>query len=120
MTLIPCYIVRGEGEYAHGETLAEARASLLEKILMGKPESERIAEFVKHFPKDKPKRGTEYYEWHHMLTGSCKMGRDAFVKSKGLDLSKNYTPKEFIKLTKGSYGGEIIKALEQAYEKMSN
>lgn len=117
MTLIPCCIVRNKRTYAHGKTLAEARANLLKKIFFEKSETERIKEFIKHFPKDKPQPGTEYYEWHHLLTGSCKTGRDEFVRSKGLDLSKEYTPTEFIQLTKGSYGGEIIEALEQEYQR---
>lgn len=115
LSLVSCYVVRGEGYYAHGKTLAEAREALMEKILEGKSEEERIADFVKHFPKGAAKKGTEYYEWHHILTGSCKMGRNNFVKSRGLDLSKEYTPDEFIQLTKGSYGKNIIKKLEEVY-----
>lgn len=115
LSFVPCYVVRGEGYYAHGKTLTEAREALMKKILGGENKEERIARFIRRFPKDKVQKGTEYYEWHHILTGSCKMGRDNFVKSRDLDLSKEYTPAEFIRLTKESYGGDIIKDLEKAY-----
>lgn len=110
-----CYVARGEGYYAHGETVEEARSSLMSKIFENRSEEERIDEFVNHFPKGKKAKGTEYYEWHHILTGSCKMGRDEFVKSRGLSLEAEYTPEEFIKITENAYGSEVIKELKKRY-----
>ena len=52
---------------------------------------------------------------HHYLTGSCEMGREAFVKRHGIDLDKTYTVEEFIELTEDDYGGEIIKNLKERY-----
>ena len=111
-----CYVIKGNGYFAHGVTAKEAQDALLEKILEDKSEEERIEEFINHFPKGKKASGTEYYEWHHILTGSCKFGRDEFVKQNNIDLSAEYTPEEFIKIVKNAYGSEIIASLAKAYK----
>ena len=52
------------------------------------------------------------YEWHHILTGSCEMGRSQFVREKGIDLEMDtFTVDEFVTMCKDNYGGEIIKKL---------
>lgn len=112
-----CYIVRGDGYFAHGETAKEAQDALFEKILEDKPEEERIEDFIAHFPKGKKAKGNEYYEWHHILTGSCKFGRDEFVRQNHIDLNSEYTPEEFIEIVKNAYGSDIIKQLKREYEK---
>ena len=43
------------------------------------------------------------------------MGREAFVADRGLSLDGKTSVREFIELTKDSYGGEIIKRLSMAY-----
>lgn len=54
----------------------------------------------------------DLFIWHHVLTGSCKAGREAFCKDKGIDVDNDrFTVYEFIELTKNSYGGEIIRKL---------
>lgn len=113
---LPCFVVKGDGYFAHGKTAKEAQEALLEKILEDKSEEERIEEFIAHFPKGEKAKGNEYYEWHHILTGSCKFGRDAFVREKGIDLNAEYTPQEFIDIVKNAYGAEIIKELAKKYE----
>lgn len=115
-SLIPCYIVRGDGYFAHGETAAEAARALTEKILEGKSVEERIDEFVKRFPSGVKAPGRDFFEWHHILTGSCKMGRDAFVREHSIDLEAEYTPQEFIDICKNAYGGNIISKLRKRYE----
>ena len=40
------------------------------------------------------------------------MGRQQFAKDHGVDLDGEMTVEEFIKLTKNSFGGDIIKRLE--------
>ena len=43
------------------------------------------------------------------------MGRNAFVRNGGYDLENDtFTVKEFIDITKDSYGGEVIRQLEAA------
>ena len=53
--------------------------------------------------------------YHHVLTGSCRMGRELFAKDKGLSLDGKMSIHEFVELTKDAYGGDIIKQLPQAY-----
>ena len=115
--LIPCFIAKENGHFAHGKTLHEAYTALQEKLYDDSTEEERIAAFMEKFPNyDTPYDNADLFTYHHVLTGSCRMGRGSFVKSHGLSLDGKTTVKEFIKLTKDSYGGEIIKRLEKEYK----
>ena len=114
LTLVPCYVAKQDGTFAHGKTLREAMSALRDKLFDEMPEEERIAAFwAEH------KRGEKYpcrdlYEWHHRLTGSCEMGRNQFAKDHGIDVDKDeMTVEEFIELTKDAYGGEVIMRLEE-------
>ena len=116
LTLKPCYIVKGGGYFTHGETLREAMAALTDKIMEDMPEEERIAAFVRAHPDYRrawPNR--DLYDWHHRLTGSCEMGRNAFVSDKGLSLDGETTVEDFVRLTKNAYGGSTIRKLPAAY-----
>ena len=115
----PCYIVKGNGYFAHGETLREAQSALEEKILDNMDIEERIKLFKEKFP-DANKRYpvTDFYQWHHNLTGSCEMGRKSFAKNHNIDIDNDVmTVKEFIKLTENAYCGEVIKELKESYRK---
>ena len=116
LTLEPCYIVKGQGHFAHGETLHKAMEALTDKIMEDMPEKDRIAEFIKAHPeyrKAYPNR--DLYDWHHRLTGSCQMGRDAFMQSKDLSLDGETTVEEFVRLTQDAYGGSTIRKLPEIY-----
>ena len=115
-TLIPCFIAKGNGYFAHGKTLREAREALQSKIFEYMDTAKVIEEFAKKFNKGEKYPGTEFFEWHHYLTGSCLMGRESFVKNHGLNLDNLYTVKEFIDICENDYGGEIIKKLKEFYE----
>ncbi len=116
LTLSDCYIVKAENRFSHGKTLKEAQKSLLEKLLILKPIEQRLEEFKNSFPEiDKKYNAKDLYDWHYFLTGSCKMGRDSFVKDNSIDLSKKYSVREFIDYTIDSYKGEIIRQLEKMY-----
>lgn len=116
-TTNPCYIVKDDKDiYAHGETLKEAEEALRSKQLEKKPIEERIQLFKERFEPDKLYKGQEFYDWHHTLTGSCKMGRDSFCEEHGINLESEYTVEYFIELTENSYGGEIIKKLKSIYK----
>lgn len=116
LTLSQCFIAKGNGYFAHGKTLKEARESLMAKIFENMDSDEAISEFINKFEKNKAYPGTDFFEWHHYLTGSCLMGRESFVKNHGLDLNRHYTVKEFINICENDYGGEIIKKLKEFYE----
>ena len=117
LTLTPCCIVKGSGQFAHGSDLHEAMAALTDKLFEEMPEGERIAEFVRAHPdKDKPYPNKDLFDWHHRLTGSCMAGRNAFVKDRGLTLEGETTVTEFIRLTENAYNGSVIKNLAKAYK----
>ena len=116
LTLQPCYIVKENNKFAHGDTLHDAFTSLQEKLYDDSTEEERIEAFIKKFPNyDTPYPNCDLFAYHHVLTGSCRMGRESFCKDKGINLDGSTTVREFVSLTKDSYGSEIIRRLPQAY-----
>ena len=116
LTLTPCYVVKGNNLFAHGNTLKEAMAALTDKMFDDMPEEERITEFIKAHPdKDKAYPNQDLFDWHHRLTGSCMAGRNAFVKDRGLTLDGETTVTQFIKLTENAYNGSVIRNLAKKY-----
>lgn len=113
LTETPCYIVK-EGKYfAHGKTLAEACEGLQDKLFYEMPAEARIAAFWACHKKGVKYPTKDFFEWHHKLTRSCLMGRQQFAKDHNVDLEGEMTVEEFIALTKNSFGGDIIKRLEE-------
>lgn len=116
--LIPCYIVKGNGYFAHGATLREAQRALEDKIFDNVDVGEKIELFLKAFPDVGKKYPAKVlYDWHHKLTGSCEMGRKNFVQSHNIDVDNDkFTVREFIELTENAYGGDVVKMLKKKYE----
>ena len=118
LTLQPCYIVKEQNKFAHGDTLHDAFMSLQEKLYDGSTEEERIEAFREKFPDyDTPYPNRDLFAFHHVLTGSCRMGRESFCKYKGISLNDSTTVRQFVLLTKDSYGSATIRKLPQAYGK---
>ena len=116
LQLIPCFIVKENNKFAHGNTLRDAFESLQEKLYDDSTEEERIEAFKMKFPDyDEKYDNKDLFTYHHVLTGSCRMGRESFVKDKGLSLDGKTSVREFVELTKNAYGGDIIKELPKAY-----
>lgn len=112
----PCYVVKENNQFAHGDTLKDAFMSLQEKLYDDSTEEERIEAFKKQFPEyDVKYNNRDLFVYHHVLTGSCRMGREAFMSNKGLSLDDKTSVREFVKLTQDAYGGDIIKKLPEAY-----
>ena len=113
LSLTPCFIVKENNQFSHGNTLHEAFESLQEKLYDDSTEEERIFKFKEHFSDfSKKYSAKDLFIWHHILTGSCKFGREIFCKDRNIDINKDeFTIYEFIDLTKDSYMGEIIKKL---------
>lgn len=117
-TLQPCYIVKEQNHFAHGDTLHDAFMSLQEKLYDDSTEEERIEAFREKFPDyDTPYPNRDLFAYHHVLTGSCRMGRESFCKGKGINLNDSTTVRQFVLLTKDSYGSATIRKLPQAYGK---
>lgn len=116
LTLKPCYIAKEQNKFAHGSTLHEAFNALQEKLYDDSTEEERIEAFHKKFPEyNVPYSNRDLFIYHHILTGSCRMGRESFCKDMSIDLDGNTTVREFILLTKNSYNSNIICKLPKAY-----
>ena len=114
-SLSPCYICKGNGYFAHGETLKEAKESLRKKIFENMNTDETIEKFLSIFEKNKKYPAENFYKWHHYLTGSCEMGRKSFMRDRNINFDDTYTVDEFITLCENSYGGEIIKELKERW-----
>ena len=112
LTLEPCYIAKAGNYFAHGKTLKDALKDAEAKEMKEMPIEERIEKFIEVFGSlDSEHTGKEFYDWHHILTGSCRMGRDKFCEENGIDLTKKYSVRYFLNITKNSYGGDIIKQI---------
>ena len=69
--------------------------------------------------KTHPDLDTEYgdlFDWHHILTGSCEFGRKQWCKEHGFQPTDKITVRDFIRLTKFDFGGDIIGKLEKEYQ----
>ena len=108
----PCYIAKGSGCFAHGDTLQAARDALEEKIIADLDTEERISSFKESFELGKKYPAKDFYRWHSTLTGSCEPGRRAFAEERGIDIeTAEYTVEEFISMTKDSFGSEVVRQL---------
>ena len=117
MTLEACYVAKAGYSFAHGETLKDAIADAEAKEMERMPVEERIDKFIEKFGSlNSEHTGKEFYDWHHILTGSCRMGRDEFCKDNDIDLDKKYTVRYFLSITKNAYGGSVINKILETYK----
>lgn len=115
LTLEPCYVFKQDNIFAHGGTLREAHTALMDKLLEKMPIEDRVAAFVDAHQAEKSYSNTDFFEWHHRLTGSCKAGREAFAADHQVNMGSASTVSEFIALTENAYGGDIIRQLKEFY-----
>lgn len=114
LTTVPCYIVKNGNLFAHGRTLREAQAELIEKQFYNMDDDDRIDAFLKEIDMNKQYPTFVFFDWHHKLTGSCEMGRRIFAENHEIDLENGtMTVSEFVELTKNAYGGSIIEKIEE-------
>ena len=85
----------GNGNSAHGETIAKARKDLIYKVI-GKSD---VA-----IPKKAT--GAEWIGIYRAVTGACSAGVKIFVEGTGKSLDDTYTAKQICKLVQGQYGAE--------------
>ena len=115
-SLAPTFVCKQGNTFAHGETLHKAREALLEKLFDDMPTEKRIAAFCKEFKPGVKRPATDFFSWHHRLTGSCEQGRREFARQHDVDIDRDeLTPEEFFALTRDSYGGSIIRQTEEAF-----
>ena len=116
LSLAPCYVVKGNGMFAHGDTPEQAQEALRKKIFENMDTDEAIDKFLEKFKPGEKYIGHDFFEWHHYLTGSCEAGRKAFVRNHDIDLDNLYTVEEFIELTENDFEGEVIRKLKERWE----
>jgi len=109
LTINYCFVVKQNNLFAHGETIKKAIEAMQEKIFEDMDEDERINLFLDSYNLKDKYPAKSFYSWHNKLTGSCEFGRKQFAQDHGIDLDiDEFTVKEFINLTKNSYGKEVI------------
>ena len=98
-------VTDGDGRWAHGKTLKEAKDSLIYKISSRDTSKYQIWELgteVTH---------AEAIEAYRVITGACVLGTRHFCETILGDKKKDkYTIAEVIELTKGQYGAETFKS----------
>jgi hypothetical protein len=95
------YIVQDGDIYSHGETIKEARDSLVYKI------SNRDTSIYKDLKLDSILTKTDAIKCYRVITGSCEFGVKSFVESVNID-KDNFTIQEIIDITKGQYGNDVF------------
>lgn len=121
LSLAPTFVCKQGNSFAHGETLHKAREALLEKLFDDMPTEERIEAFCAEFKPGVKRPATDFFSWHHRLTGSCEQGRREFARQHDVDIdSDELTPEEFFALTRDSYGSSIIRQTEDRFTKGGN
>lgn len=97
-------VTDGEGRWAHGATLKEAKESLIYKI------TDRDSSKYKEWKKGTIVTHAEAIEAYRVITGACALGTRHFCESVLCENKKDkYTIAEVIELTKGQYGAEAFK-----------
>lgn len=117
LTLTPCYVVKQDNRFAHGETIEDAMSALMDKLLNDMPVEERIGKFLEAVKPKVKYPAKVFFDWHHRLTGSCEAGRKAFAADHEIDLQHGeYTLEEFLDLTKDAYGSGVIRMVIERIE----
>ena len=100
--VIISYLVNDKDKWSHGDTLKEARESLIYKI------SNRDTSIYDDFTRDTQLTFGEGIECYRVITGACASGTRHFVESCNIK-KQSYTIQEIISMTQGSYGYEMFK-----------
>ena len=97
------YIVKDEDIYSHGETIKEARDSLVYKISSKDTSMYKDLTLDSILPKD------ECIKMYRVITGACESGTKYFVsKQEPSKIKDKYSISELIELTKGQYGNNKL------------
>ncbi len=98
------YIIKDGDLYSHGETIKEARESLIYKI------SSRDTSVYKDLTLDSVLTKDECIKLYRVITGACESGTKYFVSKQDPSKVKDkYSIKELIDLTEGQYGNSELK-----------
>lgn len=100
----PLYLVTdGDNHWAHGATIAEAKADLIYKI------NDRDTSAYKNLSLDDMLSFEESIAAYRIITGACSAGTRDFIENRLPSPHKDkYTVKEIIELTTDEYGGKTF------------
>ena len=98
---------------AHGETIREAITDAQTKYYQTLDFDEVKEELLTKFKEKGKLTVKELYDWHGILTGSCRFGRTQFQTEHNLKDGDLLTLEEFVELTKDAFCGEKIARLLQ-------
>ena len=105
------FLGKFENVIAHGDTIRDAITDAKTKYF-SQLDFEKIKEmFLQEFSKKEKMTVKELYDWHGLLTGSCRFGRSQFQEEHGLKDTDEFTLEQFIELTQDAFGGSRIKEL---------
>ena len=97
------YIVKDGDLYSHGETINEARESLVYKI------SSRDTSMYKDLTLDSILSKDECIRMYRVITGACESGTKYFVsKQEPSKIKDSYSIIELIEVTKGQFGNDKL------------
>lgn len=116
---VPCWIAKRGDFFAHGKTIHSAFEAAEAKYRQHLPIEDRIKAFVAAHPDPDAAYG-DLFEWHNTLTGSCEFGRREWCARNGLRPDDSLTLKDFFRMTKNEYGGEVIRRVEKMYLQPGN
>ncbi len=96
-------VTDGDNHWAHGKTLAEAKADLIYKI------NDRDTSDYEKLSLDDTLSYEEAIAAYRTITGACSAGTRDFIENRLPSPHKDkYTIREIIKLTKNEYGGKAF------------
>ncbi|MDR2917819.1 MAG: hypothetical protein LBV72_00430 [Tannerella sp.] len=93
-------ITDGNGKWAHGDTLQEAKNDLIYKI------SNRDKSSYKDLTSGSVLTFEKAIEAYRVITGACSSGTRGFVESRLKEKKEEYSILEIAKMTKGEYGNK--------------
>ncbi|MEG1686005.1 MAG: hypothetical protein RR319_08715, partial [Bacteroides sp.] len=103
-SIVSYLVTDGNGKWAHGDTLEDAKKDLIYKI------SSRDKSKYENLTLESEMSFAEAIEMYRIITGACSFGTRGFVENR-LKLKKNkYTVAEIIEITKQEYGGNSFAA----------
>ena len=96
-------ITDGNGNWAHGDTLEEAKDDLMYKI------SDRRKSDYERLTLDDTLPVDEAIKCYRVITGACSSGTRNFIKNRLKEKKDSYKISEMIELTEGEYGNKSLK-----------
>ena len=97
----------GNGRYAHGDTVKEAKEDLLYKL-----SSDDKKEQYKDITPDSVLSFDECIRFYRVMTGACAFGVKNFIEGNRIE-RRDYTVREIIDITKGQYGSGSLAFLQE-------